>query len=182
MSKLYNEAHGTLQDEFGTRSMADKIEELACYGVVVENEKAFIESRDLFFLATVDTDGCPAVSYKGGDPGFIRVVDETTIIFPSYDGNGMYLSMGNIESRGEVGLLFMDFEKPNRLRLQGRAELSRDPALLAHFKEAERVVRIAARSVRELPSLCAPLRKSRTVPRRSTCGERNARRDLEAGR
>lgn len=147
MSKLYNEAHRTLQDEFGTRRMADKVEELACHGVVGENEKAFIESRDMFFLATVDTEGCPTVSYKGGDPGFIRVVDETTIIFPSYDGNGMYLSMGNIESRGEVGLLFMDFEKPNRLRLQGQAELSRDPALLAHFKEAELVVRIAVRAV-----------------------------------
>ena len=147
MSKLYNEAHRALQDEFGTRRMADKIEEIACNGVVGENEKAFIESRDMFFLATVDTEGCPTVSYKGGDPGFIRVVDERTIIFPSYDGNGMYLSMGNIASRGEVGLLFIDFEKPNRMRLQGQAELSRDPALLAHFKEAELVVKVAVRAV-----------------------------------
>jgi len=147
VSTLYNKAHRILQDEFGTRRVADKIEQLACYDVVGPNEKAFIESRDMFFLATVDIDGCPTVSYKGGDPGFIRVVDERTVIFPSYDGNGMYLSMGNIASRGEVGLLFMDFEKPNRLRLQGRAELSRDPALLAHFKEAELVVKIAVRAV-----------------------------------
>jgi uncharacterized protein len=147
MSKLYNEAHRALQDEFGTRRMADRIEALGCYSVVGENEKAFIESRDMFFLATVDADGCPTVSYKGGDPGFVRVLDESTIIFPSYDGNGMYLSMGNIDSRGEVGLLFMDFEKPNRLRLQGKAGLSRDPALLAHFKEAELVVRVAVRAV-----------------------------------
>jgi hypothetical protein len=147
MSKLYNEAHRMLQDEFGTRRLADKIEALACYSVVGENEKAFIESRDMFFLATVDAAGRPTVSYKGGDPGFVRVLDEKTVIFPSYDGNGMYLSMGNIDSRGEVGLLFMDFEKPNRMRLQGKAELSRDPALLACFKEAELVVRITVRAV-----------------------------------
>jgi len=73
MSKLYNESHRALQDEFGTRRMADKIEEITCNGIVGENEKAFIESRDMFFLATVDTEGCPTVSYKGGDPGFIRV-------------------------------------------------------------------------------------------------------------
>lgn len=147
MSRLFNEAHRTLQDEFGTRRMADKIEEIACHDFVDENEKGFIESRDMFFLATVDTEGRPTVSYKGGDPGFIRVVDEKTLIFPSYDGNGMYMSMGNIESGGEVGLLFIDFEKPNRMRLQGRAELSRDPALLAHFVEAQLVVKVTVHAV-----------------------------------
>jgi predicted pyridoxine 5'-phosphate oxidase superfamily flavin-nucleotide-binding protein len=147
MSRLYNDAHRGLQDEFGTRQMADRIEELACKEVVGEPEKAFIESRDMFFLATVDSDGCPTVSYKGGDPGFVRVVDEKTVIFPVYDGNGMFLSTGNIAAKGEVGLLFIDFEKPHRLRLQGRAELSRDPALLGQYKEAIFVVKIVVRAV-----------------------------------
>jgi predicted pyridoxine 5'-phosphate oxidase superfamily flavin-nucleotide-binding protein len=147
MSMLFNEAHRALQEEFGTRRMADKIEQIACHGVVGPNEKGFIESRDMVFFATVDAAGCPTVSYKGGDPGFIRVVDERTVIFPSYDSNGMYLSMGNIASRAEVGLLFMDFEKPNWLRLQGQAELSRDPALLGLYKEAELVVKVAVRAV-----------------------------------
>jgi len=147
MSRLYNDAHRVLQDEFGTRRMADRIEELACSDVVGENEKAFIESRDMFFLATVNADGSPTVSYKGGAPGFIRVVDEATVIFPSFDGNGMFLSMGNISLGGDVGLLFIDFEKPHRLRLQGHAELSRDAGLCAQFKEADFVVKIAVRSV-----------------------------------
>jgi predicted pyridoxine 5'-phosphate oxidase superfamily flavin-nucleotide-binding protein len=147
VSILFTDAHRALQDEFATRRMADKIEEIACHDVVGENEKAFIESRDMFFLATVDTDGRPTVSYKGGDPGFIRVIDQKTLIFPSYDGNGMYMSMGNIESRGEVGLLFIDFEKPNRMRLQGWAQLSRDPALLAHFVEAQLVVKVTVHAV-----------------------------------
>ncbi len=147
MSRLYNEAHRSLQDELGTRRMADRIEELACSDVVGEDERAFIESRDMFFLATVDSDGSPTVSYKGGDPGFVRVLDEATVMFPSFDGNGMFLSMGNISSGGEIGMLFIDFEKPHRLRLQGRAELSRDADLLAEYKEADFVVIIAVRSV-----------------------------------
>ena len=147
MSQLFNPSHRALQDEFGTRTLADKIEEIACNPFVGEHEKAFIESRDMVFLATVDTDGFPTVSYKGGDPGFVRVIDETTIAFPSYDGNGMCLSIGNIAARGDVGLLFIDFEKPHRLRVQGSAELSRDPALLTLFKEAELVAKITVRAV-----------------------------------
>ncbi len=169
MSKLFNEAHRALQDAFDTRRMADKIEAIACHDTVGENEKAFIESRDMFFLATVNTEGCPTVSYKGGDPGFIRVVDERTLIFPSYDGNGMYLSMGNIASRGEVGLLFMDFERPNRLRVQGKAELSGEKALLAQFKEAELVVKVAVRAVfvncPRYVHRYGPVSPSRYVPR-----------------
>lgn len=101
MSVLFNEAHRALQDEFGTRRMADKIEEIACHDFVDENEKAFIESRDMVFIATVDTGGCPTVSYKGADPGFIRVVDEKTLIFPSDDGNGPGIRMSELPLMGD---------------------------------------------------------------------------------
>lgn len=147
MSNLYNDAHRSLQDEFGTRRMADRIEELACSDVVGEDERAFIESRDMFFLATVDANGSPTVSYKGGGPGFVRVLDEATVMFPSFDGNGMFLSMGNISASGEIGMLFIDFEKPHRLRLQGRAELSRDTDMLAEYKEADFVVKVSVHSI-----------------------------------
>ncbi len=79
----------------------------------------------MFFLSTVDHNGRPTVSYKGGDPGFVRVLDATTLAFPSYDGNGMYYSMGNISAHPEIGCLFIDFERPFRLRLQGRAEVAK---------------------------------------------------------
>jgi predicted pyridoxine 5'-phosphate oxidase superfamily flavin-nucleotide-binding protein len=102
----------------------------------------FIESRDFFFLTTVDSQGRPTVSYKGGAPGFMRVVDQTHVMFPSYDGNGMYLSMGNITANPHVGFLFIDFERPFRLRVQGEAEVSTAPEHLACFKEAELVVRV----------------------------------------
>jgi len=142
MSRLYGPAHRALQDEHQSRPMADRIEAIAMKTEITDLEKAFIESRDMFFLATVDDRGRPTVSYKGGAPGFVRVLDASTIAFPSYDGNGMYLSMGNIAGHPDVGFLFIDLEKPFRLRLQGRASVSRDPAALALFKEAELVVTV----------------------------------------
>ncbi len=142
MSKLYGDQHRALQDEFDTRRMADRIEMIAVKTEITDMEKGFIESRDMCFLTTIDHMGRPTVSYKGGQPGFIRVLDASTIAFPCYDGNGMYLSMGNISANPEVGFLFIDFEKPFRMRLQGRAGISRDPAALSMFKEAELVVAV----------------------------------------
>lgn len=142
MSRLYGDIHRTLQMAFDTRSLADRIEEIAVKPEIDEAGKAFIESRDMFFLTTIDDRGRPTVSYKGGAPGFIRVLDSHTLVFPSYDGNGMYLSMGNISANPEVGMLFIDFEKPFRLRAQGRAELIVGGSELAHFKDAEMVVKV----------------------------------------
>ncbi len=142
MTDLFGETHRELQDEFETRAMADRIIDLACKEEVGDDDKGFIESRDMFFLASVDDNGSPTVSYKGGDPGFIRVVDEKTITFPCYDGNGMYLSMGNVAASGKIGMLLIDFENPHRMRIQGRAELSRDPDLLASYKEAQLVIKV----------------------------------------
>lgn len=143
MTRLYGEEHRKLQDTFDSRRMADRIEQIAMKTEIGDDERAFIESRDMFFLSTVDERGRPTVSYKGGMPGFVRVIDGATIAFPSYDGNGMYLSMGNIAGQAQVGMLFIDFERPFRLRLQGRAIVTRDDPLLATFKDAELVVRVA---------------------------------------
>ncbi len=143
MSRLYNDKHRALQDLFNSREMADRVEEVALVTEVDEMAKDFIESRDMFFLTTVDERGRPTVSYKGGEAGsFIKVLDEKTLAFPSYDGNGMYYSMGNIQGNPEVGLLFIDFEKPHRIRVQGTAIASSDDPLIDEWKEAEMVVRV----------------------------------------
>jgi hypothetical protein len=94
---------------------------------ITNDDRAFIERMDMFFLATADAAGRPNCSYKGGDPGFVRVVDESTLVFPNYDGNGMYLSMGNTVENAHVGLLFIDFENQKRLRVNGFAESGRSP-------------------------------------------------------
>ena len=91
----------------------------------------------MFFLATADERGQPNCSYKGGDPGFVHVLDEQTIAFPNYDGNGMYLSTGNITLNPQVGLLFIDFEKGHRLRLNGTATIESSQELVAGWPEAQ---------------------------------------------
>ena len=147
MSTLFGASHRALQDQFDTRRIADKIDELAIHAELGDMDKAFIESRDMFWLASVDHEGRPTVSYKGGDPGFVRVLDPKTIVFPLYDGNGMFYSAGNVSTHGKVGMLFMDLERPNRMRVQGDAVVSdRDP-LLASFHEALLLVRVTVTEV-----------------------------------
>jgi predicted pyridoxine 5'-phosphate oxidase superfamily flavin-nucleotide-binding protein len=138
---LYGDSHRALHEQFDSQRMAALLETMDTDEVQPQH-KAFIESRDMFWLATVDSEGRPQCQYKGGAPGFIRVIDPKTVVFPSYDGNGRYHSMGNIGATGQVGLLFLDFESPNRLRLQGEATVSADDPLLAEYKDAELIVRI----------------------------------------
>jgi predicted pyridoxine 5'-phosphate oxidase superfamily flavin-nucleotide-binding protein len=140
---IYHEEQRRLQDQFDSRRLADRLESTIVHDVVTPDDAAFITSRDFFFLATVDGQGQPACSFKGGPTGFVRVVDEKTIAFPSYDGNGMFLSMGNLLANPRVGLLFIDFEKPNRLRLNGRASIVANDPLLADYAEAQFVIRVA---------------------------------------
>ena len=130
MGGRYHEGSRRLQERFDTVRLADRIEERRMRETIDEDDRAFIESADMFFLATADADGRPQCSYKGGDPGFVRVVDERTIAFPSWDGNGMYLSAGNVLVNPHVGLLFIDFERRSRLRLNGVASIDdADPLL-----------------------------------------------------
>jgi len=147
MSDIYNESHRALQDQFDTRRLADRLDESIVLNHIVPSDKDFIERRDMFFIATVDDCGHANCSYKGGDPGFVRVLDEQTLAFPNYDGNGMYLSMGNIANTREVGMLFIDFENQKRLRLNGQATLHHDDPLLKDFPEAQFMVRVKVREV-----------------------------------
>ena len=117
----FNDDHRAWQDRFDSRRIADRIDELLVSETIDAHAKTFIESRDMFFLATCDAEGHPQCSYKGGEPGFVRVVDERTLAFPVYDGNGMFLSLGNISAQAHVGMLFIDFVRPNRLRVNGVA-------------------------------------------------------------
>jgi uncharacterized protein len=141
MSSMYGDEHRELQDRFDSRALADTLEAVTVMPVIDDAAKAFIESRSFFFLSTVDGEGQPTVSYKGGAPGFVRVVDDTTLVFPSYDGNGMYLSMGNIAGQGRIGLLFIDFETPHRIRIHAEATLVTDGELLDSYPGADLVVR-----------------------------------------
>ncbi len=144
---IYHDASRALQDRFDTRRLADRIEERIVHDTIDADDRAFIERQDMFFLATCDPAGQPQCSYKGGEPGFVRVLDERTIAFPSYDGNGMYLSLGNAVAQPQVGLLFVDFVVQKRLRLNGVASVELEDPLLASFPEAQAIVRVRATHV-----------------------------------
>jgi predicted pyridoxine 5'-phosphate oxidase superfamily flavin-nucleotide-binding protein len=147
MPSGYHDGSRSLQDQFDTRALADRIDELLVTDTIGEGERAFIEDRDMFFLATADAEGRPTCSYKGGEPGFVRVPDPHTVVFPIYDGNGMYLSTGNVLVNPNVGMLFLDFEQGNRMRLEGTASIDLDDPLRAEYPEAQFVVRVRARAV-----------------------------------
>jgi predicted pyridoxine 5'-phosphate oxidase superfamily flavin-nucleotide-binding protein len=150
MERTYHEGSRRLQDRFDTRRLADRLDDRFVSRPVIDPEdKAFIERLDMFFLATADAEGRPQCSYKGGDPGFVRVLDESTVAFPNYDGNGMYLSMGNLLVNPQVGMLFIDFvsQRPSRLRINGIASVDEQDELMAHYPEAQFVVRVRATQV-----------------------------------
>src|SRR5690348_8840102 len=96
MNSMYHDGQRQLQDCFDTRRLADKLQEKIVRDAINPKQKAFIEAADMFFLATADEQGRPSCSYRGGDPGFVRVVDEKTLALPNYDGDGMYVSWGNV--------------------------------------------------------------------------------------
>jgi uncharacterized protein len=146
----YTEDSRRLQDEFDTRRLADRIDERFMQrGYIDDGDKAFIERLDMFFLASVDAEGRPQCSYKGGDPGLVKVIDKYTVAFPNYDGNGMYLSMGNVAETGHVGMLFVDFtgNPPRRVRVNGSASIVRDDPLIAEWEGAQFVVRVRVSEV-----------------------------------
>jgi predicted pyridoxine 5'-phosphate oxidase superfamily flavin-nucleotide-binding protein len=147
MSLTYSASSRTLQDRHDTRRLADRLVEVTVHDVFTPEDRAFIEAVDMFFLATVDATGQPTCSYKGGDPGFVAVVDDRTLAFPCYDGNGMFLSAGNVLETRRVGLLFVDFERQRRIRVDGTASLSYDDPLLPRHPEAQFMMRVEAQLI-----------------------------------
>jgi predicted pyridoxine 5'-phosphate oxidase superfamily flavin-nucleotide-binding protein len=144
---MYHDGSRELQDRFDSRRIADRLEAVTRHEVFTDDDRQFIARCSMFFLATADADGWPDCSYKGGETGFARVLDDRTLAFPSYDGNGMFRSLGNILVNPKVGLLFIDFERPNRMRVNGTASLHDDADLVATFEGAQLVVKVRARHI-----------------------------------
>lgn len=147
MSEFYGEQHRQWQEQFDGVAMADRVRDLIVSPTIPEKHAGFIASRDFFFLSTVDHRGFPTCSHKGGAPGFVKILDDTTLAFPSLDGNSMYLSMGNLSLNPKIGMLFIDFETPHRVRVHGTASIAADDPLLSEYQEAELVVRVKIEEV-----------------------------------
>jgi hypothetical protein len=144
---MYHEGSRRLQDRFDSRRIADRLEEVTVHTTFSERDRELIERSPMFFLATADAGGRPDCSYRGGMPGFVRVVDDRTLAWPDYDGNGMFRSLGNLLVNPRVGLLFVDFERPRRVRVNGVAKVDEHDPLLAEFPGAQLIVRVSAERV-----------------------------------
>ncbi|MDA1029331.1 MAG: pyridoxamine 5'-phosphate oxidase family protein [Bacteroidetes bacterium] len=144
---MYHDGSRQIQDQFGTRKLADRLEEMLVRDEFSDADRVFIESRPLFFLSTADLEGRPDCSYKGGSHGFVRILDSKTLAFPCYDGNGMFKSLGNLTVNPFVGMLFIDFESPKRLRVNGRASILAEDPLLKEYVGAQMVVRVSPETI-----------------------------------
>ncbi len=122
---MYHDGMRQLQDARETRPIADRLEQVTVRTAFTDEDRAFIQRCPMFFIATADAHGHPDCSYKGGLPGFVHVLDDHTLAIPDYDGNGMYRTWGNVLVNPHVGLLFLDFEHPKRLRVNGTAQVAR---------------------------------------------------------
>jgi predicted pyridoxine 5'-phosphate oxidase superfamily flavin-nucleotide-binding protein len=147
MSSMYNWGSRQLQDQFDSQRIADRLEQRTVHETFTEEDRAFIARSPMFFLATADAEGRPDCSYKGGMPGFVRVLNATTLAFPDYDGNGMFKSLGNILVNPHVGMLFIDFEHPGRMRINGTATVHHDDPLLPEYPGAQLILRIQAEQI-----------------------------------
>ena len=145
MDEYFNAGNRELQDTFGTRPLADRLQAGIIAPVINPLDAEFIEAQNMFFLATVDDKGQANCSYKGGNVGLVKVVNETTLAFPIYDGNGMFMSAGNVLVNGQVGLLFVDFNRQARVRVNGTASITPNDELLANWGGAVVVVRVNVR-------------------------------------
>jgi len=147
VDNLYHDGMRRLQDLRETRPIADRLNQVTVRTAFTEDDRAFIHGCPMFFVATADAEGRPDCSYKGGLPGFVRVLDDRTLAVPDYDGNGMYRTWGNVVANPHIGLLFLDFEKPKRIRVNGTAQISGSDPLIAHCPGAVFMVRITATQI-----------------------------------
>jgi predicted pyridoxine 5'-phosphate oxidase superfamily flavin-nucleotide-binding protein len=150
---MFHEGNRTLQNRYGGQGVADKIVELVETQTFTEEFQAFVESVPFFFLAT-SAGGNTDCSFKGGAPGFVRVTAPDRLIFPDYDGNRMYKSLGNILENPSVGLLFMKFGAEEgqgalylRLRVSGQASVHDDHEALESYPGAQRIVEVAVEHI-----------------------------------
>ena len=158
---FYHKGSRELQDRFSTRNLADRADERLVRKTFSEQDKQFIESCSFFFLATADDEGKPDCSYKGGLSGFVQVLDSKILTFPSFDGNGMFKSFGNIVSNPAVGLLFIDFENPRRLRVNGTASIEKCQSGRPELKDAHFLIRVKVEFV--YPNCPRYINKMKTI-------------------
>ncbi|HSK40958.1 MAG TPA: pyridoxamine 5'-phosphate oxidase family protein [Arenibaculum sp.] len=145
---FYHEGSRALQDRFDSRRIADRLFETRRHETFTLADREIIEKASFFFLATADASGWPDCSIKAGMPGFVGMVAPNALVFPDYDGNGMFRSLGNMAVNPHVGLLFLETSGERRkLRINGIASVTDADGLLASLPGAKLAVRVTATDI-----------------------------------
>lgn len=158
---MFHSGNRDLQQRFGSTALADRLVERLRRSEFNDDDRQFIQSLEFFFVATAAPDGHPDCSFKGGAPGFVRIVRPDLLVWPDYDGNGMFKTLGNIGHNPFVGLLFIRMgEAPKRLRVNGRAEVVLEDPLMNEFVGAQALIRVTPIDIfpncpRYIPDLAA---------------------------
>jgi predicted pyridoxine 5'-phosphate oxidase superfamily flavin-nucleotide-binding protein len=151
--EVYGNCRRYLQERIfvGNRTQAaDKKGRVATRLTTSEQEQ--ISHADTFIMATDNPERGADVSHKGGNPGFVRVLDENRIAFPDYNGNSMFNTLGNLTVNPRAGLLFIDFDSGRTLQLTGRASIDWSPERVCTFPGAERVIDFALEQIIDTPA------------------------------
>ncbi len=142
LGPMYGTGARSLQDEFDSRRLADRLVDVTLHNELDDGDIALIRDQATVWIATVDADGWPDVSYKGGERGFVEVVDRTELQIPIYNGNGMWRTLGNVRDNGRVALLFVDHDRPWRVRIHATGTVRTDATTIERHIGAEAVLAI----------------------------------------
>lgn len=161
LGPLYGEGARAFQDQFDSRRLADTLARRTIHDELTDDDVELIRAQRTLWIATVDATGWPDVSYKGGDVGFVRVESRTELHVPVYDGNGMMRTIGNIADTGRVALLFVDTDRPWRMRLHGTATISTETSVTELHLGADAVIVVTL--IRIFPNCGRYIHRGETV-------------------
>lgn len=120
----FTEGVQTIQKRFGSYDRAEKVRQrMPDFDQFTDRESQFIAARNSFYMATVTEDGWPYIQHRGGEAGFLKLIDEQTLLFANLSGNGQYQSLGNLLCNDRVALFLVDYPNRRRLKILGRATL-----------------------------------------------------------
>lgn len=126
-----------VQDHYGTRNSYARMETSADKYRLTDRETEYILSRDSFYMATVGENGWPYVQFRGGPKGFLKVIDDTTLGYADFRGNGQYISTGNLQTVNRATLILMDYAEQRRLKIWTEVSIieAKEDAALQHQLE-----------------------------------------------
>jgi uncharacterized protein len=119
----FTESVKAQQEQYGSRQQYARIETLARGTTLTVFETEFIAARDGFYLATVGANGYPYVQFRGGPPGFLRIIDAQTLGYADFRGNRQYITVGNLQQNERAALILMDYANQSRLKIYARIEV-----------------------------------------------------------